>query len=177
MTEFTFQLKELVEHQLTITVEAADADAAHDQAWLQLKEHHGTLHRQGGSSRVVSQSVLPDALAPEPKPKQPEVPTGMARYGRLLISNAVNAWIHEDPKQQMQREMHIRQCLSAHINDEDGHIQLDDALMNQHTRLNPADSGRIHSVWKFPDLPVLWVITDAYAAPEAVTTVLFPDDY
>jgi hypothetical protein len=184
MPEFSFLLKELIEHQLLIKVEAADADAAHEAAWAQLKASGslGTLPPTVQSSRkVLSQSVLPAAAATQQEAERqsqahPPVQS-MANYGRLLLTHAVNAWIHSTPAEQIPREMHLRQCLNRHLNGEDGDIHPDDAHLNAHARHAPQDGGRLMSVWTSAEHPVLWIITDAYASPEAVTTVLFPDDY
>jgi hypothetical protein len=184
MPEFSFLLKELIEHQLTIKVEAADADAAHAAAWEQLKATGslGALPPIAQLSRkVLSQSVLPAAAAARQEAEQQAQAhppaQSMANYGQLHLTKAVNNWIHTMPAEQIPREMHLRRCLSRHLNGEDGDIHPDDARLNAHTRHSPQDGGRLMSVWTSAEHPVLWIITDAYASPEAVTTVLFPDDY
>lgn len=178
MAEFSFLIKVLVEHQVTISIPAASEDAAHELAWDRLPELKDLSGNPAVTSKVLSRSVLPAAAAeqqaaPPPRPTMPS----MAHYGRLMLTGAVNTWMHSEPAIQVQREMHLRQCLDRHLSGEDGASHPDDAQLNAHTRRHPTDGGRVMSIWKHPAHPVLWICTDNYASPEAVTTILFPDDY
>ena len=183
MPEFFFRLRQSIELELPIGIKAADADAAYQEAWAQL----GTIGLLADlpaeaktSRRLLSQSILLSQQVEEEAELQAQrhpPAQSMAHYGRLMLTAAVNSWIHSEAQEQIPREMHVRQCLSRHLQGEDGDIHPDDAQLNAHTRHAPGDGGRLMSVWRDEIHPVLWIVTDAYASPEAVTTVLFPDDY
>lgn len=180
MAEFDFLVKVLVEHQVTVSVAAAHEDAAHELAWDNLPELKDLTGNPAVTTKVLSRSVLPADAAKQqasPPPPPPQVPPAMPLYGRLLLTHAVNSWMNSEPAEHENRGAHLQHCLHRHINGEDGDIHPDDARINAHTRRHPSDGGRVMSVWKHGDHPVIWIITDGYATADAVTTLLFPDDY
>ena len=184
MPEYNLEIKEVIEWRLLLPVKADTLEQARQLAWEQLQASGGLNPSDPRLQRSrISQQVLPaDApatatasdAAPPPPPAGP--PQSMAAYGQLQMTDAVHRWIHEQPSEQIERELHVRRCLNRHISGEDGDLHPDDVQLNHEVRQD-ANGGRLMSVWSQPDLPQLWITTDAYGTSDAATTVLFPDDY
>ena len=108
--------------------------------------------------------------------------------GTLVMTQGINDWIstglapyETEPHPQCLgiefRRHHIAVALSAHLNCDQLDTCSADHELNLHVYNRPGCGGRLVSSIDRNHCPPLFIITDDWGGPDAVTTVLFRTEY
>lgn len=89
------------------------------------------------------------------------------RPGRLLMTRGINDLVAEDEA----FAKLVTQGLARHLKGDWGDLCQEDKAENE---LSLKEGFRLLSAYESPELPKIWVITEA---DRSATTILFPDEY
>jgi len=88
--------------------------------------------------------------------------------GTMVMTSGVNDMVAEDSK----FAAFVTKSLARHATGDWGDMSLEDKRENDFSLT--AGNLRIFSAYEIPDLPKIWIITEA---DRSATTILFPDEY
>jgi hypothetical protein len=96
------------------------------------------------------------------------VPSGKFPLGRLLMTRGVNDKVAED----VEFAKFVLESLRRHARGDWGEMTQEDK--NENELALKAGDLRIFSAYESPNLPKIWIITEA---DRSATTILFPEEY
>jgi hypothetical protein len=106
--------------------------------------------------------------------------------GKLLLTSGISNWIDTGCKPYDTEPSTLvlewrRHCIAvivtSHLNGDQLDTCDEDHALNQETFAHPGEGGRVVNVWDRNGTGKIFCITDAYGSPEAVTTVMWAEEY